>query len=130
MPSKLPYGLSVLFVDIKDEKFSMCINYHALNKITIKNNYPLPRIEDLFDHLNAAYYFNRIDLKSNYYQICVKNVDVEKMAMRTRYGSYEFLIMQFELCNAQSTFTTFMNSIFHEKLNKSIIINIDDIFMY
>jgi hypothetical protein len=117
-------------VDKKDEKLNMYINYYALNKITIKNNYPLPWIEDLFDNLNGAYYFNQIDLKSNYYQICVENVDVKKMAMKIRYGFYEFLVMWFELCNAQSTFTTFMNSIFHEKLNKPIILNIYDIFMY
>jgi hypothetical protein len=129
-PSEFPYGLPTLFVDKKDEKLSTCINYHALNKIIVKNNYPLPRIEDLFYHLNGAYYFNQIDLKSNYYQISMENVDVEKMVMKTRYGSYEFLVMRFELRNDQSTFTTFMKLICHEKLNKSIILNIDDIFVY
>jgi acyl-ACP thioesterase len=78
--------LPILFVDKKDDKLCMCINNHALNKITIKNNYPLLRIDDLFDHLNGASYFNWIDLKSSYYQIYVKNANVEKMAMRTRYG--------------------------------------------
>ncbi len=75
-------------MDKKDEKLRMCIHYYALNKITIKNNYPLLRINDLFDHLNGASYFNYINLKSSYYQICVEDVDVEKMAMKTRYNSW------------------------------------------
>jgi len=129
-PSKSPYGLPILFLDKKDGKLHMCIDYHTLNKITIKNNYTLPQIHDLFDNLNGACYFSRINLKSNYCQIRVKKADVEKMVMKTRYSSYKFLVMSFELCNAPSTFTTLMNSIFHKKLDEFMIIYIDDILVY
>ena len=83
----------MLFMDKKDGKLCMCIDYTALNKVTIKNNYPLPRIDNLFDRLAGAKYFSRIDLKPGYYQIPIANEDVEKTAWRTRYGSYEFLVM-------------------------------------
>jgi hypothetical protein len=83
-PNKLPYVLHVLFLNKKDEKLHMCINYRALNKITIKNNYPLPQIDNLFHRLNGASYFSHINLKSNYYQIHVEKTNVEKMAMKTR----------------------------------------------
>jgi hypothetical protein len=129
-PNKSPYGSLVLFIDKKDGKLHMCIDYHALNKITIKSNYPLPRINNLFDRLNGASYFNDIDLKLSYYQIHMQDADIEKTAMRTRYGSYEFLVMPFGLCNALSTLTTLMNLIFHNKLDKFVIIYIDDIFVY
>jgi hypothetical protein len=128
--NKSPYVLPILFVDKKDGKLCMCIDYCALNKITIKNNYPLAQIDDFFGHLNGASYFNQINLKSGYYQIHVEDANVEKMAMRTRYGSYEFLAMSFWLCNAPSAFTTLMNSIFHEKLDVFVIISIDDILVY
>ncbi len=78
----------------------MCIDYHALNKITIKNNYFMPYIDDLLDRLNGAKYFNQIDLKSRYYQIHIVDEGVKKMAMKTKYGSYDFLVMSFRLCNA------------------------------
>jgi len=129
-PNKSPYGLPMLFVDKKDEKLHMCIDYHTLNKITIKKKYPLFRFNDLFDYLNGASYFNYIDLKSSYYQIHVEDPVVEKITMRTRYGSYEFLVMMFRLCNAPSIFTILMNLIFHKKLNKFIFIYIDDISVY
>jgi len=128
--SKSPYGLHVLFVDKKDGKLCMCIEYYALNKITIKNNYPLPQIDDLFGRVNGVSYFSRINLKSSYYQIHVEDADVEKMATSTRYNSYKFLTMPFWLCNASLTFTTLMNSFFHEKLDGFVIIYIDDILMY
>ena len=111
-PSKSPYGAPIIFVDKKDGKLCMCINYKALNKVTIKNNYPLPRIDDLFDRLVGAKYFIHIDLKSRYYQIQIVNGDVEKTICHIRYGSYEFFVMPFGLCNAPSTFTTLMNPIF------------------
>jgi hypothetical protein len=116
-------------VDKKDGKLHMCIDYRALNKIIIKNNYSLPRIENLFDHLNAVSYFHRIDLKLNYYQILMEEVDVEKMAMKTRYDFYEFLVLPFGLCNSSSPFTTLMNLIFHEKINEFVIIYINDILV-
>ena len=129
-PSKSPYGAPVLFVDKKDGKLRMCIDYRALNKVTIKNNYPLPRIDDLFDRLAGAKYFSRIDLKSGYYQIRIADGDIEKTACRTRYGSYEFLVMPFGLCNAPSTFTTLMNTIFREEMDDFVIVYIDDILVY
>ena len=120
----------MLVVDKKDGKLRMCIDYRALNKVTIKNNYPLPRIDDLFDRLAEAKYFSRIDLKSGYYQIRIADGDIEKTACRTRYGSYEFLVMPFGLCNVPSTFTTLMNTIFREEMDDFVIVYIDDILVY
>jgi hypothetical protein len=128
--SKSPYGSFVLFIDKKDGKLCMCIDYCALNKITIKNSYPLPQINDFFDHLNGVSYFSHVDLKLGYYQIHVEDADVEKTPMKTRYDSYEFLVMSFGLCNALSIFTIWMNLIFHDKLDESIIIYIYDILVY
>ena len=130
MPSKSPYGASMLFVDKKDGKLHMYIDYRALNKATIKNNYPLPQIDDLFDQLARTKYFSRIDLKSGYYQIRIVDGDIEKTTCRTRYGSYEFLVMPFGLCNAPSTFTTLMNTIFREEMDDFVIVYIDDILVY
>lgn len=120
----------ILFVDKKDSKLRMCIDYHALNKITIKNNYPLPCIYDLLDSLNGVKYFNWIDLKSKVLSNRNAYEDVEKMAMKIRYDLYKFLVMPFKLCNTPSTSTTLMNSIFHDKLNKFMIIYINDILVY
>jgi hypothetical protein len=89
----------------------------------------LPCIDDILDQLNGANYFIRIDCKSRYYQICIGDEDVENMAMKTMYGLYEFLVMPFELCNLSSMFMTFMNSIFHERLDEFMIIYIDDILV-
>ncbi len=111
-------------MDKKDKKLCMCIDYRALDKITIKNNYPLHQIDDLFNCLNGVSYFNQIDLKSSYYQIHVEKTNVKKMAMMVRYNFYEFLVMLLGLCNAPSTFTTLMKSIFHEKLDEFVIIYI------
>jgi hypothetical protein len=108
----------------------MCIDYKALNEVTIKNNYLLPWIDYISDRLAEAKYFNRIDLKSRYYQIRIANKDVKKTACRTRYGSYEFLVMPFGLCNTPSTFTTFMNTIFREEIDDFVIVYIDDILVY
>jgi hypothetical protein len=129
-PNKSPYGLPILFMDKKDNKLHMCIDYHALNKITIKNNYSVPRIDNIFDHLNEVFYFSYINLKLGSYHIHVENANVEKTAMKTRYNSYELLVMPFGLCNILHTFITLMNSIFHDKLNEFMIIYIDDILVY
>ena len=93
-------------------KLRLCVDYRALNKVTMKNSYPLPRIDDLFDRLAGAKYFSRINLRSRYHQIRIAQGDEEKTACRTRYGSFEFLVMPFRLCNAPATFTMLMNSIF------------------
>jgi hypothetical protein len=128
--SKSPFGAPVLFVSKKDGKFRMCIDYRVLNKITIKNNYPLPRVDDLLDRLAGAKVFSRIDLKSGYYQIRIAEEDVEKMACRTRYGSYEFVVMPFGLCNAPTTFITLMNSMFHHESDDFVVVYIDDILIF
>jgi len=111
-PSKSPYGALVFFVHKKDGTLKMCVDYRALNKATVKNWYPLPRIDDLFDRLSGAKVFSRIDLRSGYYQIWIAEGDKEKIAYRTRYGSYEFMVMPFGLTNALTTFCTLRNDIF------------------
>jgi hypothetical protein len=111
-PSKSPYGAPVLLVHKKDGTFRMCVDYKALNKAMMKNQYPLLRIDDFFDCLSGAKVFSRIDLRSGYYQIRIAEGDEEKIAYRTRYGSYEFMVMPFGLTNAPTTFCILMNNIF------------------
>jgi uncharacterized membrane protein len=116
-------------MDKKDEKSWMCIDYWALNKITIKKKI-LFQINDLLNQLKRIKYFSQIDLKSTYYHICVVDEDVEKMVMWIKYHSCGLLMMPFGLRNVSPTFTTFMNFIFHDKLNEFIIVYIDDILIY
>jgi hypothetical protein len=129
-PSKSPYGAPVLFVHKKDGTLRMCVDYRTLNKSTEKNWYPLLRIDDLFDRLSEAKVFRRIDLCSRYYQIRIAKGDEAKTACRTRYGSYEFLVMHFGLTNAPGTFCTLMNDIFQEWLDDFVVVYIDDILIY
>ena len=105
-----------MFVKKKDGTLRMCIDYQKINKVTLKNKYPLPRIEDLFYQLKGASVFSKKDLRSRYYQLRVKDVNVPKTAFRTRYGHYEFLVMPFGLTNASTAFMDLMNRVFHPYL--------------
>ncbi|KAD5960752.1 hypothetical protein E3N88_12224 [Mikania micrantha] len=108
-PSISPWGAPVLFVNKKDGSMRMCINYRELNKLTVKNRYPLPRIYDLFDQLQGAKWFSKIDLRSGYHQLNVRNEDVEKTVFHTQYGHYKFIVMSFGLINAPAEFMDLMN---------------------
>nr|GFC54068.1 putative reverse transcriptase domain-containing protein [Tanacetum cinerariifolium] len=125
-PSSSPWGAPVLFVKKKDGSFCMCIDYHELNKLTVKNRYPLPRIDDLFDQLQGSSVYSKIDLLSGYHQLRVHEEDIPKIAFRTRYGHYEFRVMPFGLTNAPAVFMDLMNRVCKPYLDKFVIVFIDD----
>ncbi|GJR08166.1 putative reverse transcriptase domain-containing protein [Tanacetum coccineum] len=129
-PVSSPWGASVLFVKKKDRLFCMCINYHKLNKLTVKNRYPLPRINDLFDQLQGSSVYLNINLRSGYHQLRVHEEDIPKTTFRTRYGHYEFQVMPFGLIKALAVFMDLMNRVCKPYLDKFVIAFIDDILIY
>jgi hypothetical protein len=129
-PSTSPWAAPILFVEKKDGTKRMCIDYRALNEVTIKNKYPLPRIEDLFDQLRGASVFSKIDLRSGYHQLRIRSSDILKTTFITKYGLYEFTVMSFSLTNAPAFFMNLMNSVFMDYLDKFVVVFIDDILIY
>ncbi|WVZ89383.1 LOW QUALITY PROTEIN: hypothetical protein U9M48_035798 [Paspalum notatum var. saurae] len=130
-PSTSPWASPVLLVEKKDTKDKrMCVDYRALNKVTVKNKYPLPRIDDLFDQLQGACVFSKIDLRSGYHQLKIRPSDIPKTAFTTKYGLFEYTVMSFGLTNAPAYFMQLMNSVFMDYLDKFVIIFIDDILVY
>jgi hypothetical protein len=129
-PSSSPWGAPVLFVQKKDGSQRMCVDYRSLNDVTVKNKYPLPSIEDLFDQMRGARVFSKIDLRSGYHQMKIRPSDIPKTAFSTRYGLYEFTVMSFGLTNAPAYFMNLMNKVFMEYLDRFVMVFIDDILIY
>jgi hypothetical protein len=129
-PSTSPWGYSALFVEKKDKELRLCVDYHLLNAVTIKINYPLPRIDILFDQLVGAQAYSKIDLRSGYHQIKIRAEDIPKTPFTTRYGLFEYLVMSFGLTNVPAHFMYLMNSIFMLELDKFVVVFIDDILVY
>ncbi|GKB20411.1 putative reverse transcriptase domain-containing protein [Tanacetum coccineum] len=129
-PISSPWGALILFVKKKDGSFWMCIDYRKLKKLTMKNRYPLPRIDDLFDQLQGSRVYSKINLRSGYHQLRVREEDVSKTAFRTRYGHYKFQVMSFGLTNALAVFMDLMNRVCKLYLDRFVIVFIDDILIY
>jgi hypothetical protein len=129
-PSSSPWGAPVLFVEKKDGTQWMCIDCRSLNEVTIRNKYPLPQIEDLFDQMKGASVFSKIDLRSGYHQLKIWESDIPKTTFRTQYGLYEYTVMSFGLTNAPGYFMYLMNKVFMEYLDKFVVVFIDDILIF
>jgi hypothetical protein len=129
-PSVSPWGAPVIFIWKKDGSWRLCIDYRQLNKETIKNQYLLPRIDDLFDQMKGATVFSKIDLRSGYHQLWIKEDDIPKTTFKTRFGHYKFIVLPFGLMNAPGVFMSLMNGVFREYLDKFVQVFIDDILIY
>jgi hypothetical protein len=129
-PSLSPWGDSMIFVLKKDGTQRLCVDYHALNDVTIKNKYPLLRIDDLFDQLHGACVFSKINLRSGYHQLKIQECDIPKTAFILRYGLYEYIVMSFGLTNTPTYFMYLMNKVFMEYMDKIVMVFIDDILIY
>jgi hypothetical protein len=129
-PSSSPWGAPILFVEKKDGTQRMCVDYQSLNEVTIKNKYPLPRIEDLLDQMKGASVFSKADLRSGYHKLRIQESDIPKIAFCTRYGLYEYTVMSFGLMNVPAYFMYLTNMVFMEYLDKFVVVFIDDILIY
>ena len=129
-PSTSPWGAPILFVKKKDKTLRLCIDYRQLNRVTIKNRYPLPRIDDLFDNLKGARVYSKIDLRTGYHQLRVREADIPKTTFRTRYGNFKFTVMPFGLTNAPAAFMDLMNRVFQPYLDRFVVVFVDDILIY
>ena len=129
-PSTSPWGFPVLFAKKKDKTLRLCIDYKQLNKVTVKNRYPLPRINDLFDQLRGARVYSKIDLRTGYHQLRVREMDIPKTAFRMHYGHFEFTVMPFGLTNAPTAFMDLMHRVFQPYLDQFAVVFVDDILIY
>jgi hypothetical protein len=129
-PSVSPWGAPIIFIRNKYGSWRLCIEYHQMNKGMIKNQYPLLRIDDMFDQMKGATVFSKIDLRSGYHQLQIKEDDIPKTAFKMRFVHYKFILLPFRLTNAPGVFMSLMNGVFHEYLDKFIQVFIDDILIY
>ena len=129
-PSTSPWGAPVLFAKKKDKTLRLCIDYRQLNRVTIKNRYPLPRNYDLFNQLRGALVYSKIDLRTGYHQLRVRDTDIPKTTFRTRYGHFDFTVMPFGLTNAPAAFMDLMHRIFQPYLDQFVVVFVDDILIY
>jgi hypothetical protein len=129
-PSVSPWGAPIIFVKKKDGTLRLCIDFQQLNKSTVKNKYPLPKIDDLFDQLIGKNKISKIDLRSGYHQVRIKKEDINKTTFRTRYGHYEFVVVPFGFSNAPVMFICLMNGTFRNYLVKFVIVFLDEILVY
>ena len=128
--STSPWGAPVIFAKKKDKTFRLCIDYRQLNKVTIKNQYPLPRIDGLFDQLRGARVYSKIDLRTGYHQLRVRETYIPKSAFGTCYGHFEFTVMLFGLMNAPAAFMDLMHRVFQPYLDQFVVVFVDDILIY